>query len=174
MLLAVCGGRGAAQLAPKGAGNMAFQVSTTAFPEQGNIPKKHTCDGEDVSPALSWRDLPAGTQALALIADDPDAPVGTFTHWVLYDLSPSARELAEGLPKKPELPDGARQGQNDFRRVGYNGPCPPPGKPHRYYFKVYALGVKLGLKAGASRKDVERAMQGHVLGQAQTWGKYGR
>ncbi len=153
---------------------MAFQVSTTAFPEQGNIPKKYTCDGEDVSPALSWTGLPAGTLALALIADDPDAPVGTFTHWVLYDLGASAHEVAEGLPKKPELPDGARQGQNDFRQVGYNGPCPPPGKPHRYYFKLYALNAKLGLKAGASRKEVERAMQGHVIAETQVMGKYGR
>ena len=153
---------------------MAFAISSTSFPNGGDIPKKFTCDGADVSPELSWTEPPPGTQSFALIADDPDAPSGTWTHWVLFDLAPATNILAESVNKIDELPGGERQGRNDFRKIGYNGPCPPPGKPHRYFYKLYALNGKLDLKPGASRQEVEQAMQGLVLGQAEWMGKYRR
>jgi Raf kinase inhibitor-like YbhB/YbcL family protein len=155
-------------------GSMALQMTSTAFSAGEMIPKKFTCDGPDVSPQLAWNDAPAGTQSFALIVDDPDAPVGTWVHWVLYDLLASARELPEGVAKQEQLPSGARQGRNDFGKTGYGGPCPPPGKPHRYFFKLYALDAKLNLKAGATKADVERALKGHALGQAELMGRYGR
>src|SRR5258708_8944318 len=117
---------------------------------------------------------PATTQGFALIMDDPDAPVGTWVHWVLYDLPANTRELTEGVAKQEQLASGARQGRNDFGKIGYGGPCPPPGKPHRYFFKLYALDAKLNLKAGASKADVEGAMKGRVLAQSELMGKYGR
>ena len=153
---------------------MSLQLSSTAFSNSGTIPKKYTCDGPDVSPALVWSGAPAGTQAFALIADDPDAPVGTWVHWVLYNAPSSAHEFAEGMRKDEQLPDGTLQGRNDFRKIGYGGPCPPPGKPHRYFFKLYALDAKLNLKPGASKADVESAMKGHILAQAEWMGRYGR
>jgi Raf kinase inhibitor-like YbhB/YbcL family protein len=153
---------------------MGFQISSTAFSAGETIPKKFTCDGPDASPQLRWEGAPPGTQSFVLIVDDPDAPAGTWVHWVLYNLSPTTRELPEGVEKKDQLGDGALQGRNDFRRIGYGGPCPPAGKPHRYYFRLYALDVKLSLKAGASKADVEGAMKGHILGQAELMGKYGR
>jgi Raf kinase inhibitor-like YbhB/YbcL family protein len=158
----------------QGAGKMAFAISSTSFPNGGDIPKKFTCDGADVSPELSWTDAPPGTQGFALIADDPDAPAGTWTHWVLFDLPPTASSLAEGLNKIDELPGGERQGRNDFRKIGYNGPCPPPGKPHRYFFKLYALNGKLNLKPGVSKQEVEQAMEGLVQAKAEWMGKYRR
>lgn len=153
---------------------MGFQVSSAAFSGNQMIPKKFTCDGDDVSPELSWSGAPAATKSFALIMDDPDAPVGTWVHWVLYNLPAEAKELPEGVAKQEQLPDGSLQGRNDFRKVGYGGPCPPPGKPHRYFFKLYALDGKLDLKAGASKADVERAVKGHVLGEAELIGRYGR
>jgi Raf kinase inhibitor-like YbhB/YbcL family protein len=153
---------------------MAFAISSAAFPNGGDIPKKFTCDGADVSPELSWIEPPSGTRSFVLIADDPDAPVGTWTHWVLFDLPATATSLAEGVNKIDELPGGERQGRNDFRKIGYNGPCPPPGKPHRYFFKIYALKAKLDLKPGASRQEVEQGMKSLVLAQAEWMGKYGR
>ena len=155
-------------------GTMSLQISSTAFSAGETIPKKFTCDGPDVSPQLKWNDPPANTQSFSLIMDDPDAPGGTWVHWVLYDLPANARELPEGVAKQEQLPNGARQGRNDFGKIGYGGPCPPPGKPHRYFFKLYALDAKLGLKAGATKADVEHAMKGHVLAQAELIGKYGR
>ena len=113
-------------------------------------------------------------QSFALIADDPDAPVGTWVHWVLFDIPGKTRELPEGVAKQEELADGSRQGRNDFRRIGYGGPCPPPGRPHRYFFKLYALDGKLNLKAGATKAEVEKAMQRHVLAQGELIGRYGR
>ena len=152
---------------------MSFTVRSTAFAEGGTIPKKYTCDGADVSPDLTWSGAPGGTQSLALVADDPDAPVGTWTHWISWNI-PSGHGLAEDTAKTETLSDGMRQGRNDFRRIGYGGPCPPPGKPHRYFFKLYALDSKLEVKAGGSRGELESAMKGHVLGQAQLMGRYGR
>jgi Raf kinase inhibitor-like YbhB/YbcL family protein len=153
---------------------MSFSISSTSFPNGGDIPKKFTCDGADVSPELSWTGPPAGTQSFALIADDPDAPSGTWTHWVLFDLAPDTNNLAESVSKIDELPGGERQGRNDFRKIGYNGPCPPPGKPHRYFYKLYALNAKLDLKPGSSKQEVEQAMEGRILGKAEWMGKYER
>jgi hypothetical protein len=159
---------------PKGGLAMTFKISTTAFDPGAAIPKKFTCDGPDVSPALAWNEPPVGTQSFALICDDPDAPVGTWVHWVLFDLPASSRALPEDTPKSDELPGGARQGRNDFRKIGYGGPCPPRGPAHRYYFKLYALDAKLALKSGATKADVERAMAGHILAQAELMGRYQR
>ncbi len=153
---------------------MSLKLTSTAFQPGATIPKKCTCDGPDVSPALAWTDAPAGTQSFALIMDDPDAPVGTWVHWALYDLPASTHELAEGVPKQEELPNGTRQGRNDFRRIGYGGPCPPAGPAHRYFFKLYALDSKTNLKQGASKADLEKVMKGHILAQAELMGRYQR
>ena len=122
---------------PRGEENMNLNLSSTSFPNGGEIAKKFTCDGPDVSPALSWSEAPARAKSFALLMDDPDAPVGNWNHWTLWNLPPTARKLDEGLSKAAQLPDGAQQGLNDFRKTGYNGPCPPPGTPHRYYFKIF-------------------------------------
>lgn len=153
---------------------MSFTLKTTAFSEGGSIPKKYTCDGADVSPPLSWAGSPSGTQSFALIADDPDAPVGTWTHWLIWNVPGGETTLQEGVPKAETLPDGARQGRTDFKRIGYGGPCPPPGKPHRYFFKLFALDTKLDLKAGATRSELEQAVKGHALAQTELMGLYGR
>jgi Raf kinase inhibitor-like YbhB/YbcL family protein len=151
-----------------------FALNTTAFSAGAQIPKRYRCDGEDLSPALTWKNSPAGTQSFALIADDPDAPVGTWTHWILWNIPAKTTALPGGVPKVEESVDGARQGKNDFKRIGYGGPCPPPGKPHRYFFKLYALDAKLDVKAGATRNEMEGAMKGHVLAEADWMGMYGR
>lgn len=153
---------------------MSFSLQSPSFSSGGEIPKKFTCEGADVSPALQWGEPPAKTQSLALIADDPDAPVGTWTHWVAYDLPASVRQLPEGVAKQAAMPGGGAQGVNDFGKTGYGGPCPPPGKPHRYFFKLYALDAKLNLKPGASKQQVERAIEGHTLGKAELMGTYKR
>lgn len=155
---------------------MTFELTSRAFGEGERIPTRHTCDGPDVSPPLSWSDAPAATKAFALICDDPDAPRGTWVHWVLYDVLTGIAALPEGVPSKEVLPNlgGAKQGRSDFGRIGYGGPCPPPGKPHRYFFKLYALDRALGLQAAARKVDVEREMQGHVLAHAQLMGTFGR
>ena len=153
---------------------MSFQITSTAFQPNAEIPKKFTCDGPDASPALHWTDPPPGTQALALIVDDPDAPVGTWVHWVIFDLPATARDLPEGMAKEENLKEGSRQGRNDFRRIGYGGPCPPPGPAHRYFFKLYALSAKTGLKAGATKDDLLKAMDGKILAQTELVGKYKR
>jgi len=151
-----------------------LELRTTAFQPGGNIPKLFTCDGADTSPALSWSDPPPRTQSFVLIMDDPDAPVGTFVHWVVYNLPASTRQLPERLPGNDEMQGGGNQGVNDFARTGYGGPCPPPGRPHRYFFRLYALDGKLNLKTAARRKDVDQAMKGHVLAHAELMGLYGR
>jgi len=153
---------------------MSLTISSRSFSNGGNIAQKFTCDAADVSPQLNWSEPPPGTETFALLVDDPDAPVGNWNHWAMWNIPATARGLAEGIRKDAELSDGSRQGQNDFRKTGYNGPCPPPGKPHRYYFKLYALDTNLGLKPGATKKEVEAAMKGHVLAQAEWMGKYGR
>jgi Raf kinase inhibitor-like YbhB/YbcL family protein len=153
---------------------MKFELSSASFSAGGNVPKRFTCDGRDDSPELHWGEPPAGTKSFALIADDPDAPVGTWVHWVLFNLPPDARALPEAVPKTASLPDKARQGRNDFGKTGYGGPCPPPGKPHRYFFKLYALDAMLSLEAGATKADTAKAMNGHILAQAELIGKYGR
>jgi Raf kinase inhibitor-like YbhB/YbcL family protein len=152
---------------------MAFSLESPSFSNGAAIPKKFACDS-DVSPALRWSDPQAGTQSLALIADDPDAPAGTWVHWVVYDLPPTLRQLPEDMPKQATIPGGGTQGTNDFGRIGYGGPCPPPGKPHRYFFKLSALDKKLDLKSGATKQQVESAMRAHILAQAELMGTYQR
>lgn len=153
---------------------MALQLKSPDFSSGGTIPKQFTCDGTGISPTLEWNDPPGGTQSFALIADDPDAPMGTWVHWVLFDLPANARTLAQNVPKKEQLSDGSRQGRNDFGKIGYGGPCPPRGKPHRYFFKLYALDAKLNLTPGATKEEVEHAMQGHILAQGEWVGRYAR
>lgn len=142
--------------------------------QDGHVPKDFTCDGEDRSPPLSWNAAPAGTKAFALTVVDPDAPSGTFTHWVLYNLPANTHELPAGVPKQGELADAARQGRNDFGKVGYGGPCPPRGAPHRYVFTISALDRELNLQAGATRAQLEEAMSGHVLARGELTARYGR
>ncbi|VVB87628.1 Phosphatidylethanolamine-binding protein [uncultured archaeon] len=150
-----------------------FSLKSTGFQEGGTIPSKYTCDGKDVSPPLSWS-LPGGVTSFALIVDDPDAPGGVFTHWVLFDLPPNITVLPEGVPKTGRLDEGGIQGKNDFGEIGYNGPCPPAGKPHTYRFILYALDLELNLKPGANKQQVLKAMEGHVLSKSEIDGKYGR
>jgi Raf kinase inhibitor-like YbhB/YbcL family protein len=152
---------------------MSFELTSTAFGAGDPIPRKYTCDGEDTSPPLQWSDPPQGTQSFAVIADDPDAPMGTWVHWVLYNLPASIRALPEGVPLDANLPDGSRHGQNGWRRLGYGGPC-PPGGTHRYFFKLYALDVQLDLAAGASKEELLQAMEGHILATTETMGLYTR
>jgi hypothetical protein len=151
-----------------------MQLKTSAFNPGAEIPDTFTCDGSNISPALSWSTPPAGTQSFVLIVEDPDAPGQTWVHWVLYDLPASERELPEGVAPEDTLPSGARQGRNDFRKIGYGGPCPPRGPAHRYYFKLYALDRMLALPAGATRAQVDRSMRGHVLTEADVMGRYRR
>jgi Raf kinase inhibitor-like YbhB/YbcL family protein len=151
-----------------------IQLSSSAFSHGNRIPEVHTCEGEDLSPALQWSGVPIERRSLAVICDDPDAPKGTWVHWVLYNLPGESVELAQGVPQLPELPSGARQGRNDFGEIGYNGPCPPPGKPHRYYFRLYALDILLTLPHGVSRAELDRAMADHIVGQGTLMGVYQR
>ncbi|HEV2397032.1 MAG TPA: YbhB/YbcL family Raf kinase inhibitor-like protein [Candidatus Sulfotelmatobacter sp.] len=153
---------------------MTFKLSSASFANGRNIEKKFTCDGADVSPRLVWNEVPPGTKTFALLVDDPDAPVGNWNHWTVWNVPATSLGLAEGMSKNAHLQDGSEQGRNDFRRTGYNGPCPPPGKPHRYYFKLYALDTKLELKPEASKKELEAAMKGHILATAEWMGRYGR
>ncbi len=146
----------------------AFKIATDVFSEGGTIPKKYTCDGENVSLPLRWVGAPSGTRSFTLIMDDPDAPGGTFTHWVAFDLPGTQTEIAE---RAPSVGKGAKNGRG---QTGYTGPCPPSGT-HRYFFTLYALDVpSLGLQEGAGRTDVEKAMTGHILASTQTMGRYGR
>ena len=178
LLLAACGGGGdappAADSAAEQEGVMTFSISSDAFGPDEAIPTRFTCDGQDTSPALAWGKVPDGTQSLALIVDDPDAPRGVFTHWVLYDLAAEAQGLPEGVAKAERPDSGGIQGSNDFGNIGYGGPCPPPGSPHRYRFVLYALDGVLGLEPGASKQQVLSAMEGRILGEARLVGTYER
>lgn len=149
-------------------------LSSTALQAGENIPSKYTCDGEDISPPLSWGEPPSGTESFALTMDDPDAPGGTFTHWVVFNLPADTRELEEGMPPEGELENGALQGKNDFGAIGYRGPCPPLGAAHRYVFTLYALDKRLDLAAGASKEQVLDAVKGHILASGLLVGMYGR
>ena len=151
-----------------------MELTTPDFPAGGTIGKPFTADGGDLSPALAWKGAPQATRAFALIVDDPDAPAGTWVHWVLYDLPGTAAGLAQAQPRSPVLGNGAKQGRNSWSRLGWNGPSPPPGKPHRYFFKLYALDGTLGLEPGATAQALERAMKGKVLAEASLMGTYGR
>ena len=153
---------------------MKIQITSSAFTEGQPIPRPHAFEDKDFSPALQWTDIPPAAKSLALICDDPDAPMGTWVHWVLYDLPPTTAGLSEGVPKSPKLASGAKQGVNDDKRTGYGGPCPPPGKPHRYFFKLYALDGSTGLKPGVTKKELLKAMEGHVLAEGQLMGTFQR
>ena len=161
---------------PKSANGHLVKIHLTskAFADGQPIPLKFTGDGLDISPPLAWTNAPAVTKSFALIVDDPDAPAGTWAHWVIYDLPPGTAALAEDQLKTPQLRNGAKQGLNDFKKAGYNGPPPPPGKAHRYYFKLYALDKMTGLAPGASKTDLLKAMDGHVLGEGKLLGTYQR
>jgi Raf kinase inhibitor-like YbhB/YbcL family protein len=155
---------------------LGLSLTCTAFKEGAPIPVQYTCDGADRSPPLTWSGAPDDTGAFALIADDPDAPGRTWVHWVLYDIPASLAGLPEDVSKveTPRELGGAVQGRNDSHDLGYGGPCPPPGPAHRDFFKLYALAAPLGLKPGASKRDIEQAMSGHVLATAQLMGTYAR
>jgi Raf kinase inhibitor-like YbhB/YbcL family protein len=157
-------------------GGNSMDINSSAFKQGEQIPKKYTCEGVDISPPLSWSGAPGETESFALVCDDPDAPAGTWVHWILYNMPPTTKQLPESVQKTEMLPDGARQGKNDFHRTGYGGPCPPPGHGyHRYFFKLYALDSMLDLKAGEDTKTgVLRAMDGHILTETKLMGKYKR
>jgi Raf kinase inhibitor-like YbhB/YbcL family protein len=152
---------------------MDIKMTSSAFAEGDMIPKRYTCDSEDVSPDLSWSGVPEGTRSIALICDDPDAPMGTWVHWVLFNLPGGHRELPEAVPPDKTLTHGGLHGKNDFGRLGYGGPC-PPGGTHRYYFKLYALDIRLDLDSGITKAQLMDAMEGHILGQGQIMGRYSR
>ncbi len=150
---------------------MSLALTSTAFSHGQSIPSVYTCEGKDISPPLAWSEPPSGTKSFALISDDPDAPMGTWVHWVAYNIPPKTRQLSEAFPTAAALKDGTLQGTTDFGRTGYGGPCPPSGT-HRYFFKLYALGTILDLQPGATKTQLEAAMQGHILAQAELMGTY--
>lgn len=155
---------------------MSLTITSSAFQHDGEIPRVHTCDGADTSPPLQWSGVPDGTKSLALIVDDPDAPDPaapkmTYVHWVLYDIPPTAREIPSAPGGAARLPEGAREGTNDWKRTGYGGPCPPIGR-HRYFFKLYALDTVLGDLGAATKPELEAAMKGHILEHALLMGTY--
>lgn len=156
---------------------MALRIASSAFSQNGEIPLRYTCDGEDISPALEWSGLPEGTKSISLIVDDPDAPDPaapkmTWVHWVLYNIPPSATGLTDGVRPK-DLPSGTKEGLNDWKRTGYGGPCPPIGR-HRYFYKLYALDVVLSDLDKPTKRELERAMEGHILSKAELVGTYQR
>jgi Raf kinase inhibitor-like YbhB/YbcL family protein len=160
---------------PKGGqSSMAFTVTSPVFASGAVIPNPYTCQGADISPALNWSGQPTQAISLALVMDDPDAPAGPWVHWVMWNIPATTRLLAENVPKQERLGTGAMQGRNDFGKVGYNGPCPPPGHTHRYFFRLYALDVKLTLPPGTKRKELDAAMQGHIVAHADYMGTYRR
>jgi Raf kinase inhibitor-like YbhB/YbcL family protein len=157
-----------------GGSAMKIDVSSADFKEGETIPVPYTADGKNISPALRWTAAPDATKSFALMCDDPDAPRKTWVHWVIFNIPASSQELPEAVPTKETLADGARQGKNDFGKIGYGGPSPPPGKPHRYYFKLYALDIALDLPAGSTKDKLLGVMKGHVLAEGQLMGRYGR
>ncbi|HIH61834.1 MAG TPA: YbhB/YbcL family Raf kinase inhibitor-like protein [Methanobacteriales archaeon] len=150
-----------------------MKIRSIAFNDGERIPKKYTCDGEDISPPLIWEDIPEGTVTLALISDDPDAPSKTWTHWLIFNIPPELNGLPEGVEKVGELENGIIQGFNDFGRIGYGGPCPPFGV-HRYFFKLYALDTSLDLEPETSKEELLEAMEGHIIEKTQMIGLYSR
>ena len=155
-------------------GGRTFHLTSSAFASGAGIPTQHTCKGEDVSPALEWTGAPPNTATFAIIMDDPDAPAGTWVHWVMWNIPGTAQSLPEGVAKHEQLDNGGRQGRNSFGKIGYNGPCPPPGQTHRYFFRIYALDQKLDLPAGATRSQLDSAMKGHILAQSDYMGTFHR
>ena len=153
---------------------MSLSISSSAFSEGERIPDKYTCEGEDISPPLSWSNIHEGTQSFALISDDTDTAGGTWDHWVIYNMPADAEELPEAVPTAESLPDGSKQGVNSWGRTGYGGPCPPHGNPLHYFFKLYALDITLILPADESKSSIEAAMEGHILENASPMGTYSR
>jgi len=151
-----------------------LELGSGAFKEGQAIPIQYTCDGKNISPPLTWKGAPGNTQSFALIVDDPDAPTGVWTHWVVFNLPSSVEELTEDFVNSPDATGSAKQGVNNFKNAGYGGPCPPANKSHRYYFKLYALDTRLNLESGASRQDVEAAMTKHIVATGQLMGTYQR
>lgn len=151
-----------------------LKLNSTAFQDSAEIPITYTCQGKDISPPLKWSGAPKGTKSFALICDDPDAPMGTFVHWVIFNIPQNTNELSEGVAKTEKLENGAIQGMTDFGRSGYGGPCPPPGKYHRYFFKLYALDTMINLDSSAAKEDLLNAMEGHILEKAQLLGRFKR
>jgi Raf kinase inhibitor-like YbhB/YbcL family protein len=151
-----------------------IELWSSAFENDSLIPGKYTCDGKNVSPALSWSGVPEGAISLALICDDPDAPMGTWVHWILYGIPPGLDSLPEGVPARDTVLQGMRQGMTSFRSVGYRGPCPPEGGPHRYYFKLYALDTPVDMGSGKTKEDLLAVMEEHIIAQGQLMGRYQR
>ncbi len=164
---------------PKSA-QKSFQLVSSGFASGAAIPRQYTCDGADQAPELHWGDppvhgdVPAGTVTFALVMDDPDAPSGTWVHWIVWNIASGEHGLTANFPRLGDRPNGTRQGRNDFGKIGYNGPCPPPGKTHRYFFRVYAVDTKLELPPGATRAELDAALKGHVLAEAEYMGTYRR
>lgn len=150
-----------------------LSLTSSAFSSGDGIPRKYSCDGDDLSPPLAWGDVPQNAAGLVLIVDDPDAPAGTWVHWVLFNIPAETQALLEDVPAEAELPDGSTHGANSWKRLGYGGPC-PPGGTHRYFFKLYALDAQLSLEAGVTKQDVLDAMEGHVLAQGELMGTFSR
>lgn len=152
---------------------MAITITSTAFTEGSMIPQDYTCDGEDISPPLEWSGLPDSTKSLALICDDPDAPMGTWVHWVLFNIPSHIQGLPVHIPPEKIIQNGAKHGINDFRKFGYGGPC-PPGGIHRYYFKLYALDKEINAEPGITKEKLLKIMEGHILAEGQLMAKYSR
>ena len=152
--------------------SVAFDLRSQAFSPNAAIPRTHSCDGPDRSPPLRWTDPPTGAKSYALVVEDPDAPSGTWVHWVLFGIPASTRQLPEGVPARETVAGTGTQGVNDFKKLGWGGPCPPPGPAHRYVFTLYALDSEVTLPPGTTRGDLEAAIQGHVLGQAELTGRF--
>jgi len=157
-----------------GGGEMPLTLTSPAFNHGEIIPLKYTCSGKDISPPLQWKLLPIETKSLVLIVDDPDAPVGTWVHWVIYDIPPNLQSLHENIQRKPKIENIGTQGINDFRKIGYGGPCPPPGKPHRYFFKLFALNTYLGLEPRITKNVLVETMRGRILAKSELIGIFRR
>ncbi|MGC8644858.1 MAG: YbhB/YbcL family Raf kinase inhibitor-like protein [Thermoplasmata archaeon] len=154
---------------------MVLNITVDGIQQGGEIPRKYTCDGENISPRISISGVPVGSKSLALIVEDPDAPVGLFVHWVIYNIPPDMTEIKEGMGRERKSAAGAEQGKNDFGRIGYDGPCPPRGHGfHRYYFRLYALSSMLSLSGTATRADLLKGMEGKVAEMAEVMGRYRR
>jgi len=157
----------------RGGKKMEMKITSSAFSEGSMIPRQYTCDGDDVSPPLAWTGVPDGTKSLALICDDPDAPMGTWVHWVLFNIPASIKELPGNITSERIIKNSAKHGKNDFRKFGYGGPC-PPGGTHRYYFRLYALDTEINLEPGITKAELVKAIEGHILDEGQLMGRYKR
>ncbi|HEC82696.1 MAG TPA: YbhB/YbcL family Raf kinase inhibitor-like protein [Thermoplasmatales archaeon] len=149
-------------------------IESPAFREGDVIPVKYTCDGEDMSSPLKWRDVPSNAKSIAIICEDPDAPLIKWIHWIIYNIPPEIGELNENIPKKEEIEGGIRQGKNSWNKFGYGGPCPPGKKPHRYYFRMYALDIKINVQQPLKKRNLLKLMEGHIIEEAELMGKYSR